>query len=169
MASLNNTISQETLKEFLHYDPLTGIFTWIKRNSNCIKIGDIAGCIDVYGYLLIGIKGKLYRAHRLAFLYMDGKFPTEQSDHINHVRSDNRWVNIRYVTQKENGKNQKKGKNNKSGVTGVHWDKSKNKWCAGIKIDHKYKHLGYHSNWFEAVCIRKSADHKYGFHENHGK
>ena len=84
-------ITQKSLKEILCYDPGTGIFTWLITVSN-VKIGDMAGCLHPSGYWLIKVNRRRYQAHRLAFLYMTGKFPANEVDHINHVCGDNRWV-----------------------------------------------------------------------------
>lgn len=86
-------INQSQLKEMLHYNPETGLFVWIvsnKRNG----IGDIAGCSDANGYITIGVEGKKYSAHRLAYLYMEGVLPDNYVRHINRFRDDNRWCNL---------------------------------------------------------------------------
>ena len=94
-------LDQKTLKENLEYCPDTGNFTWLVSKNNRVKAGAIASNINYYGYVRIGINGKQYGAHRLAFLWMTGEFPDE-CDHINHQRSDNRWENLRSVTSAEN-------------------------------------------------------------------
>ena len=91
----------------MHYESDTGVFTWIKKSclASRITIGDIAGWIEVQGYRCIEINGDFYKLHRLTFLYMIGRLPINQIDHINHIRNDNRWCNLREVTHKENCKN----------------------------------------------------------------
>jgi len=97
----------------LTYDPYTGLFTWlVDAYSNKVK-GKIAGSIKE-GYINISIDRKLYRAHRLAWLYVNGVFPSE-IDHINRVKSDNRICNLREVSRSENCQNRstsKRVKNN---------------------------------------------------------
>jgi hypothetical protein len=83
----------------------------------------VAGCLQHNGYRHIGVLGKVYSAHRLAFLYMTGKFPLDEVDHKNHERSDNRWSNLREVTRLENSRNRSMHLNNKSGFSGVCWKK----------------------------------------------
>jgi len=161
-------ITQAQLKEVLHYNPNTGLFEWIDRLSNRVKINDVAGTLS-NGYITIQVFSKLYQAHRLAWLYMTGSWPKEHIDHINHIRDDNRWINIRGATNSENQKNKTKRKDNKSGVTGVCWDKQRQKWSSELKVDGVKVHLGRNTDKFEAICARKSADNKYGFHENHGR
>jgi hypothetical protein len=112
-------ITQEQLKEFLEYDKETGVFIrkidWYKS-----KKGDIAGTDDGRGYKKIWILGKKYLLHRLAWLYVYGKFPDNDIDHINGNPSDNRIENLRDVSKSCNLQNQSRmHKNNKSGMLGV--------------------------------------------------
>ena len=160
-------ITQKELKELLHYTPETGVFTRIKATQS-IRVGDVAGTIMQIGYVMLRVKGNKYLAHRLAWLYMYGYFPSNQIDHRNHIRDDNRIVNLREVTCAENHRNRSKSKFNLSGVTGVRWRKQNSKWLASVKVNGKQKHLGYFDDKFEAICARKSANNKYGFHKNHG-
>ena len=164
-------ITQSELKKHVHYNPETGVFTWLvgyKNKRIDRKAGDIINTVSGIGYISATIKGEYYSAHRLAWFYMHGYWP-ECIDHINHIRSDNRLVNLRETTTQGNGKNQSMRKNNKSGITGVRWSKPHNKWIARIVVNAKEIHLGIFTDKFEAICARKSADNKYGFHENHGK
>lgn len=174
-------LTQETLKELLHYDPDTGVFTWLSRNIEdfseerfwkqwCVRYeGEIAGClIKEQNYIIIGINGKIHRAHRLAWLYVTGEFPDDQIDHINHVRYDNRWCNLREATDVVNRKNQSRRKDNISGITGIHWDKSRVKWCAEITSNGVKHFLGRFECLSDAVEARKNAEREHGFHENHG-
>jgi hypothetical protein len=162
-------ISQKTLKQQLHYCPQTGLFTWLVANSNRLKVGDVAGHKDARGYVQIGVHGKGYRAHRLAFLYMEGEFPPEHVDHINHIRDDNRWANLRHATNKENNRNSPMNKKNTSGFVGVSFHKAIKKWAANITLGGKQKHLGYFDDKKEAINVRKAANIRYGFHKNHGE
>jgi len=162
-------LTQERLKSLLHYDPCTGVFTWLDRRSIRVAAGHIAGGIHPHGYIHIGINKRQYGAHRLAFLYMTGEMPVNQVDHINGVRDDNKWANLRHATHSINSKNRRKDKTNKSGVTGVHWNKRDERWQSNIRINWELLFLGYFTDWFEAVCARKSAETKYGFHINHGR
>ena len=113
-------ITQEQLKELLHYNPDTGIFTWKRRPSNRVSVGDNAGHLNRDGYIDLTVNGFKQGAHRFAWLYIYGFLPLGHIDHINGNRSDNRIVNIRDGTQLENNKNKSKLKSNKSGVTGVY-------------------------------------------------
>lgn len=163
-------MNQTQLKEELHYCPETGIFTRLK-SWGTVKKGDIAGHTDTkfrYGYVRIGLKGKYYQAHRLAFLYMWGYMPKGEVDHIDHNTSNNTWINLRIVTHSENGKNQKKYKSNTSSVTGVA-QRSSGKWRARIYHKGKHVHLGTWDTFKLACTARTNAEIKLGFHKEHGK
>ena len=136
-------LTQEQLKELLSYDPETGIFTWLKAVSKSVRVGSIAGSFDKKGYIRIGLLRRRYSAHRLAFLYMTGSFPPNDTDHINGVRNDNRWINLRQATNSENQRNQGKPITNTSGYKGVSWNKRAKKWLAKIKHMNHDIHLGY--------------------------
>lgn len=164
----NKKLKQERLKEILHYNPEAGEFTRKVSNNSRIKVGDIVGTVRKDGYLRIMIDGKDYLAHRLAYLYITGSFPTNQVDHINHSKDDNRWINLRLVSNQENHRNQSMRVDNKSGFNGVYWSKHANKWHSQIRSNGKKKHLGYFKDLDEAITARKKANIKYGFHLNHG-
>ena len=160
-------INQEELKKLYTYEPETGLFI---RNTqppgSRFKIGTIAGSVND-DYIKIKIHKKMYKAHRLAFLYMRGYYPNKV-DHKNHNCHDNRWDNLRDVVHGENMKNKKKYKNNTTGTMGVTWFKARNKWGASISVDKTSVFLGLFINYHEAVNARKNAEVLYGFHENHG-
>lgn len=161
-------ITQKRLKEILHYDPEAGIFIWLESNGSGVYKYDIAGSRLSGGYILIEINGERYYSHKLAWFYVHGVWPKEELDHIDHDTSNDRIVNLREVTHKENQKNQSLAKNNTSGVTGVSWYKPLMKWVTYISVNGKPVTLGYFNDWFEAVCSRKSANNKHGYHKNHG-
>lgn len=163
------SLSREKLEEVLRYNEETGQFIWRKRLSTRCDTGKIAGAIHPEGYIIIGLNGFSYLAHRLAWLYMTGAWPEEQIDHINQDRTDNRWENLRGVTGYENHKNCKLFSNNTSGVTGVYYSNKTNKWISQIKANNKACYIGSYEDFFEACCARKSAERKHGFHVNHGK
>ena len=160
-------MNQAKLKSLLNYDLETGNFHW-QVNRGSLKKGSKAGSpASRDRYIVIVIEGKKYFAHRLAFLYMEGRWP-EQIDHINHVREDNSWDNLREVTHQENHRNKPLQSNNKSGYHGVSWDKLRGKWTAFIKIDGKKKHLGRFETKEQAIEVRKEAELNSEFHSNHG-
>lgn len=163
----NITLTQQQLKKHIYYNPITGQFTWILPTSNRVKKGRPATYIS-QGYYFIRLFGQLIAVHRLAFLYMTGKIPAEV-DHINGNRTDNRWENLRSVTRKENTKNKRMLNSNTSGITGVYWDKNRNKWSAKLKHNGQTINLGRFSTKEEAAYVRIKAEQEFGFHSNHGR
>ena len=167
----------EYLKSRLNYYPDTGIFIWKYKDSNSqydktfnTKYGGKeAGTKNLYGYSVIGIYGKIFYLHRIAYLFMTGEWPDNEIDHINGDCSDNRWKNLRKVSKAENIKNQKIQKNNTSGVSGVCWNKNFNKWIVRINVDGREIYLGCFENFEDAVKVRKNAEVEHDYHENHGK
>jgi hypothetical protein len=96
-------ISQKRLKEVLKYEPDTGNFFWLDKPH--VPKNTPAGCHDKKGYMRIFVDGREYRAGRLAFLYMYGRFPYPCVDHINGIRDDDRIENLREVTNRQNLQN----------------------------------------------------------------
>lgn len=160
----------EELKEVLDYCPTTGVFTWKVKTSVRTAAGAHANATRPNGYVYISIKYTSYMAHRLAFLFMTGAFPKHHVDHINGIRNDNSWANLREVTQQENSRNSAKSIRNKSGVPGVFWYAPTQKWQVHITVaGTKKKHLGYYTDYDEAVSVRKAAEMAHEYHPNHGR
>jgi len=150
-------ITQSEIRKLLYYNFINGLFTWKEKVNDKIKIGDVAGSFTD-GYIAIQIKGKSYKAHRLAWLWMKGYFPEHGIDHEDRIRNHNWWSNLREASNQCNARNTGNFKNNKSGVKGIHPDKSRNKYCSKIVVDGKGKHLGYFKDFDEAVCHRLAAE-----------
>jgi hypothetical protein len=161
-------MNQKYLKRILRYDPETGLFIRLVTVTSNANKGDIAGCTH-QGYIKISIMSRIYMAHRLAFLYINGSFPKQEVDHISHDGTDNRWVNLREVTPQDNCKNRSIQCNNTSGFMGVSWHKYTGMWRARIKIDGVDTHIGTFESKSSAVLARINAEEKYGFHINHGQ
>lgn len=122
------------------------------------------------GYRYARRNYELIAQHRYVWEKANGQIPEGwEIDHIDGDRLNNNLDNLRAVPPNENKRNLKKLEINTSGVTGVSWDKGTSKWRAYLHLDSKRKYLGVHTDWFEAVCARMSANNLYGFHENHGR
>ena len=164
---MNEKLTQERLKEVLHYEPTTGSFTWLKSGSGKRK-NKRAGCIDNQtGCLRIMVDNKIYLAHHLSLLYVEGVFPKDWVGHKNKINSDNTFSNIYKTSRKIKQKNRLQNKNNTSGNNGVYLKKDVNKWVANIRINGRLKHLGIFSDIDEAIIARKNADAEFGYHQNH--
>jgi hypothetical protein len=131
-------ITAQRLKSLFDYDEEAGIFTRkIKQPGH--SIGAVAGA-DCHGYWVICIDGKHYLAHRLAWLYVYGKWPESQIDHVNRQKSDNRIANLRLATSFQNSANTTAKRNNKCGLKGVR--KREGRWEARIRVFGRNIHLG---------------------------
>lgn len=139
---MNELVTPDRLKEVLNYDPESGLFTWLCVPNNRITIGQIAGNIGIQGYVIIKVDRRLYRAHRLAWLYMTGQWPKAQIDHRDLNATNNSWANLREATRSQNCYNQGARTNNTSGYKGVSWHKASGKWTAQTRINGKAAHLG---------------------------
>lgn len=153
-----SNLTQAELMEHLSYDPESGIFTRKKYRSHKAKVGDVAGWSDTKGYVRIEINHVPYAAHRLAWLYVYGRFPECQIDHIDRNPANNRISNLRTVSNGENQQNIGLKSNNKSGVVGVHWNRECAKWRATIKTDGKLKYLGIFDSIEKAAEARRIAE-----------
>lgn len=164
----NQLPSKEALNDLFYYTPDTGLLIWKKEGSRKKVLGKEAGTAHSDGYRAVGINYAVYLVHRVIWKMITGEEPDE-IDHIDGNRSNNRLVNLRSVGRKENKKNIKKPSNNTSGVIGVCFDASRNKWLAHIKVNQKFINLGYFDTFEAAVAARKAAEVKYNFHPNHGR
>ena len=131
-------LSQARLKEVLHYDASTGTFVWRKREGGARGIatfnaqfaGKSAG--NYSKYVDIRVDGRLYRAHRLAWLYCHGTLPP-LIDHKNSDRYDNRLDNLRVADKQTNGANRTESSNNKLGRKGINWNPRRNAFEWSVK------------------------------------
>lgn len=128
------------LRELLRYDPQQGAFQWITDHASS-RAGTTAGRVYPNGYVTVWIDGRQHRAHRLAWLYVHGAWPTRFIDHINGDKRDNRIENLRDVAPLVNCQNRRSANpTNKSGLLGVHWNAGR--WTAFITHERKSIYLG---------------------------
>ena len=140
-------LTLERAKYFLDYDPETGLFC-SKIRANRRAPGIITGPISHYGYLIIGIDGEKYKAHRLAWFFVHGEFPDGMIDHRNEIKTDNRISNLRIASHFLNQHNRFKSKEHK--LLGAYFHKSSGKWSSSIKSNKKLHYLGLFDTELEA-------------------
>ena len=159
-------LTQEFLKE--HFEYRDGHLWWIKPRSNRVKIGQQFGCYHVRGYRDGRLKGKLYKEHRLIWLYHYGVWPKDQLDHINGIKDDNRIENLREASHQQNMFNRKSyGKTSK--YKGVSWHKQRKKWVAQYHYKRKVYHIGLYETEEEAAeAYRKATEHLHKDYANYG-
>lgn len=148
--SKKEDLKHQDLLRVLSYDPLTGKFTWLERVSIRIKVGAEAGSPTGDGYIEIGLFGKNFLAHRLAWFYVKGEWPAGQIDHRNTIKSDTTWGNLRDASHGQNVQNTGPRKNNKSGFKGVSFHKGLQRWHARIMCDRRLYLLGFFDSPEEA-------------------
>ena len=145
------------LRRILDYDQETGLFTWLVSTNRKVKAGALTGeSVNSDGYKQLSVNKKAYKAHRLAWFYVTGTWP-DQIDHLNGIRTDNRFCNLRSVSAKLNSHNQKLAhKNNSLGVQGV-IKKSSGKYAAEIRVNNKKVYLGTFDSIEQASAAYKTA------------
>ena len=122
----------------MSYDAETGLFTRLN-----LKHPPITTKVDDCGHKNITVNRGKYKAHRLAWLYVYGEFPSGFIDHINGIADDNRIINLRLASNTQNLHNQKLRSTNTSGFKGVSWSKQRKKWQAQCCANYVDTHLGY--------------------------
>ncbi len=150
MSNFNSTLTVDQLRDVLNYDHTTGAFVWAKPTGRRVKVGSRAGAKNADGYISIRVFRKNYLAHRLAYLYVNGVWPSSFIDHANGVRDDNRIENLRLASMVENNRNTKNRATNTSGYKGVTFNKNSGRWVARVKINKKYVFRGAYATAKEA-------------------
>ena len=175
-------MSSKYLNECFDYHEMSGKVFWKIRprdhfrtergfkTFNSQKSGKEVGTVNNCGYSQVGLNKNIILIHRLVFMLKGFELKAKDHiDHINHNREDNRFSNLRVVSQKENNKNLTMRKSNTSGVMGVYYCSKDSLWYPRIQVEYQNLHLGATKDFFEACCRRKSAELKYNFHKNHGE
>lgn len=158
-------LSYEEARRRLNYDPNTGIVTWKERphtGAGRCKVGGEAGSYHKHsGYRTLCIRGKTFFMHRVIYLWMTGSYPDNSLDHINGVKDDNRWCNLRPCVQAQNMANMKIRKNNKTGYKGVVKRPNQEKYRARVCLGRNRINLGDFNTPEEAHEAYKAAAVKY--------
>lgn len=155
-------VTANDVRSALHYDAVTGEFTWrpraeISAYDKCFNkrfAGKLTGAPCKEGYLQIGFKRKIYYAHRLAFLYVHGRWPLV-IDHIDGVKTNNAIANLREATFAENSQNT--SAKSKKAPLGVDYMPKRQKWCAQIGVGYKRFFLGHFDSEQEAAAAYRAA------------
>jgi hypothetical protein len=143
----------DAVKKILTYDPVTGELRWLTGRMK----GRVAGTKNSLGYIRIVIDKRAYQAHRLALLLLTGEWPTQDVDHLNGNRSDNRAENIKKASRKENARNRHyANKNNSAGLLGAHKLRP-GKWVAQKRTDAGKRYLGVFDTPEEAAAAYAKA------------
>lgn len=175
-------LSYSEISKLLKYEPETGKLFWLPRTADMCpsdreakrwnaRYANQEALIfsDNKGYRRGHILGRLYRAHRVAWLLHYGSWPSDQIDHINGDPADNRLTNLREVSGAENARNRSMFASNLSGVSGISWSAGYSKWRVRINGNGQTKHIGYFDDFATAISAKDRAKAEYGFHENHGR
>lgn len=162
------------------FDPEAGVLIWKERPESMFESALVcrqwnakwAGKPIIYvspnGYISVRYRGLNTVVHRVIWLISYGEWPKGEIDHIDHVKTNNRLVNLREVSHAENSRNQSIGSTNNSGVVGVAFRRDTERWVARIRHEQKSISLGSYRTKDEAVEARRAAERRLGFHPNHG-
>lgn len=162
-------LTQQELKSLLHYDPDTGVFRWrtAARHGQMPPWSE-AGAIHKLGYVIVGVAGRKYRAHHLAWLYMTGQWPGRFIDHRNGVKSDNCWANLREASRKQNAENVPLRTDNTTGFRGVTFESNKGLYRARIRHNGRLIGLGRFKTAEQAAEAARAARAQLFTHD-HGR
>jgi hypothetical protein len=136
MENKRKQIEHARLTTVISYNKNTGVFKWKKDRGLTVKKGEIAGRVNMYGYREITIDSVMYKEHRLAWFYVNTSWPVGVIDHINGIKDDNRFSNLRDVSKQINCHN-RISCNSNTGVTGVHWIERDREYVATIHLNGK--------------------------------
>lgn len=177
-------ITNKNVKDIFNYCPVSGVLSWKVRPRNHFNTDGShktfnsrfsnkeAGTTNNFAcnkyYRILTFRSKNYLAHRVIWLFVFGRWPKHEIDHVDGDGLNNKIKNLRDVKHGVNTKNVKKGSRNTSGFVGVNFDKKRKSFRATICVEGKQIHIGRYISIEEAASARKAAEVKYGFHKNHG-
>lgn len=161
-------VTHERLTEVLDYDPLSGVFKWKQAVGKRVRVGDVAGS-TVDGYIRIVLDKVKYRAHRLAWFYVNKVWPSGLLDHKDTNRSNNRIDNLRLATKSENNHNRRLNTNSTTGVKGVTYHKQSGKYVTLVQFKSVQYRFGSHDTIEAAeIAVRRGRETLHGDFVNHG-
>lgn len=140
------------------YDEATGKLTWDAQRGRA-KAGDCAGARDHKGYVIVRVDGRIYKAHRIVWLMKTGSWPAGEIDHINGVKDDNRFANLRDVTHAENAQNLHRAqrRNRSCGLLGVTFDRFTGRWKAQLQVNGRRYQIGRYDTAEQAHAAYRTA------------
>lgn len=170
------------VEQLIAYSPSKGTLHWRNRPEqfspskaanemwNASWAGKEIKALDLKGYVTVSIFGRQIRAHRLIYFMVVGVWPDCQIDHINGIKSDNRWSNLRPASRRENQRNTRKPRNNTSGFKGVVFDKANKKWYFQLRMDDgsRFTKTGFKTREDAAAACRVKREEIHGEFANHG-
>lgn len=157
------------LRKLLEYNRVTGGFTWKETTGTKAVKGSKAGYIGTHGYVVIYYRGLWLYAHRIAWAFETGSWPSVKIDHVDGNPSNNRFSNLRESSHSDNQANQKLRNDNTSGHKNVAWEKRKKKWRVRVAYERKEYHGGFFDNLEEAAkAARTLRKEVHGIFANHG-
>jgi hypothetical protein len=151
------------IRDYLSYDPETGVFLWIKRPpyANRVKTGVVAGNVWKDGYRTIMFRGRKHQAHRIAWWWVHGVWPPSDLDHKDLDKDNNRIGNLRLATDSQNQANAGPPRHNTSGFKGVYFKKREGRWVAAIGVGGIKRYLGYFDTAADAARAYDAAAHQH--------
>lgn len=154
------TLTADDVRRLFEYIPESGKLIRKIRTSNRIRIGDEAGHKNTTGHLQCRVNGRLYLVHRLIWMFVHGKFPVGEIDHIDGDKANNKIGNLRDVSHRENMQNIKKAfAGSKTGLLGTYPHKKTGKFAAAIRMNGKQVHLGLFETAADAHIAYLNAKH----------
>lgn len=171
----------QELEEELNYNPDTGQIFWTRQSRGRrrgkeagyiwkVKREAISGKAPVQRYRVIALNKEILKAHNIAWLLVHGEMPDGYIvDHRDGDGLNNRLLNLRLIPKEENAKNRATAVNNKSGVTGVSFNRKTGKWQATIQTGGKKEFLGGFEQKADAIAARREAEKRLGFYRRHGR
>ena len=151
---MKKEITHRELTERLSYDPESGLFRF-KTHRCAHLVGEVAGSVMCTGYIEIQLNKRKFLAHRLAWFYVNKRWPKNNIDHADGSRDNNAFCNLRQATQAQNTLNRAIQKNNKVGAQGVVWDSARGLYRAYANLNGVHYHLGRHATLAEAIEARR--------------
>ena len=173
---MKRKISVLELKKYLRYDDERGCLIWNERDShdfvnvaayvswNKRFANKVVGSKNTNGHVVTRVKNVPVLVHIAVYAIVTGEYPNDEIDHIDHDKTNNRMNNLRVVSRVDNSRNMPKRIDNKTGETGVFFDKSRSKYVAQVGG----RNLGRFNTVNEAAVVAKEARLVSGYHQNHG-